>query len=276
MAACKCKEVECEECPEWIFTLADLIMCMMGLFVILWVLKPGAETLTGTEQNEELVKVLANIREAFGYEPNPESKDPIDLYMLAERLKLLQPHKGPGLGGQTDARPEGAQGSQRLTAYIRNGTQTLVGARIPFAAGQADLAPEALKPLDDIAGIVKGWRIIFMVKGHADPADFGETGGTPQQRMDLSLRRAQQVADYLVAQGVAPETLRVIGCSTFEPVTERAYTPEARRANQRVEVHSLDQLVDEFRDQARAPPAGTGPAGPAPAAGTHTQTVHGD
>ena len=33
-ADCKCKEVECEECPEWIFTLADLIMCMMGLFVI--------------------------------------------------------------------------------------------------------------------------------------------------------------------------------------------------------------------------------------------------
>ena len=28
--ACKCAEVECEECPEWIFTLADLIMCMMG------------------------------------------------------------------------------------------------------------------------------------------------------------------------------------------------------------------------------------------------------
>ena len=40
-SACKCKETECEECPEWIFTLADLIMCMMGLFVILWVLKPG-------------------------------------------------------------------------------------------------------------------------------------------------------------------------------------------------------------------------------------------
>ena len=40
----KCDPHEiCEECPEWIFTLADLIMCMMGLFVILWVLKPGGE-----------------------------------------------------------------------------------------------------------------------------------------------------------------------------------------------------------------------------------------
>src|SRR5262245_43318493 len=41
----KCDPHEiCEECPEWIFTLADLIMCMMGLFVILWVLKPGTTT----------------------------------------------------------------------------------------------------------------------------------------------------------------------------------------------------------------------------------------
>ena len=39
--ACKCKKAECEECPEWIFTFADLVMLMMGFFVILWVLKPN-------------------------------------------------------------------------------------------------------------------------------------------------------------------------------------------------------------------------------------------
>ena len=38
--ACRCKKAECEECPEWIFTFADLVMLMMGFFVILWVLKP--------------------------------------------------------------------------------------------------------------------------------------------------------------------------------------------------------------------------------------------
>ena len=36
---CKCKKDECEECPEWIFTFADLVMLMMGFFVILWVLE---------------------------------------------------------------------------------------------------------------------------------------------------------------------------------------------------------------------------------------------
>ena len=42
--ACKCKQGECEECPEWIFTFADLVMLMMGFFVILWVLKPAPGT----------------------------------------------------------------------------------------------------------------------------------------------------------------------------------------------------------------------------------------
>ena len=39
--SCRCKKpAECEECPEWIFTFADLVMLMMGFFVILFVLKP--------------------------------------------------------------------------------------------------------------------------------------------------------------------------------------------------------------------------------------------
>ena len=94
-AACKCKAVECEECPEWIFTLADLIMCMMGLFVILWCLKPGgagagdAASKAAAEQRHN--EVIAGIREGFGHHPNPDSTDPIDMIIL---------FKGAGEGNQ--------------------------------------------------------------------------------------------------------------------------------------------------------------------------------
>src|SRR6476660_536205 len=84
----KCDPHElCEECPEWIFTLADLIMCMMGLFVILWVLKPGMNQKAGEPGSEELTKMVAAIREAFGHIPEPSSKDPIDLYMLFQQMQ---------------------------------------------------------------------------------------------------------------------------------------------------------------------------------------------
>src|SRR5947207_185315 len=94
-ASCKCKEVECEECPEWIFTLADLIMCMMGLFVILWCLKPGADApLVLKPENMELIKQLDAIRNAFQFDPSINPNDPVDLYKLLRRLQELDPHLG--------------------------------------------------------------------------------------------------------------------------------------------------------------------------------------
>src|SRR3954469_1852280 len=106
-AHCKCKEVECEECPEWIFTLADLIMCMMGLFVLLWVLKPGPQPQQRQAASEEQIKVLASIREAFSHIPDPDSKDPVDIEILMRKLQKVRPHMGPGEGGETMIKRQG-------------------------------------------------------------------------------------------------------------------------------------------------------------------------
>ena len=99
--ACKCKEKECEECPEWIFTFADLVMLMMGFFVILWVLKPPEGKSGSAEANEEWLNVVAKIREAFDYLPDPKSNDPVDQLMLLQKLDQMKPLKGPGDGGRT-------------------------------------------------------------------------------------------------------------------------------------------------------------------------------
>src|SRR5271155_3807204 len=100
-ASCKCKKKkaeECEECPEWIFTFADLVMLMMGFFVILWVLKPPAGKAAASEDNQDWIKVEAAIRQSFGYVPDPQSKDPVDVEMLLHKLKKVQ-LDGNGDGG---------------------------------------------------------------------------------------------------------------------------------------------------------------------------------
>src|ERR1039458_9625070 len=74
--SCKCKQAECEECPEWIFTFADLVMLMMGFFVILWVLKPAPNPKSEAASNDDWIKVAASVREAFGYIPKAGSADP--------------------------------------------------------------------------------------------------------------------------------------------------------------------------------------------------------
>src|SRR5215204_1108339 len=156
MAKTACKKCDpheiCEECPEWIFTLADLIMCMMGLFVLLWVLKPAPNPKSSNAQaSEELIKMLASIRDAFGHVPDPESKDPVDIELLMRKLQKIRPHMGPGEGGETKIKRQGAEGSDPEVTKIRDGKQAGIGGRLLFAPGEATLTPEAKHDLDQVA-----------------------------------------------------------------------------------------------------------------------------
>ena len=250
---CKCKDVECEDCPEWIFTLADLIMCMMGLFVILWVLKPGPKDNRGTLDGD-WIKVVAAIREQFGYIPDPKSADPVDLHMLAQKLRSMDPSKGPGDGGKNKLPRRSPEGVDDDSLTIRPGKLSAVGGKLVFPPGDARLTPETTRLLDQIADLIRGHRNIILIKGHASLDDLPDTA-TAQERMDLSLRRAQAAADYLTSQRVEPEILRVQGCSTFEPVSLGAYTDDAHAQNRRVEVEATDTLVDERQDRPRPLPA---------------------
>src|SRR5882724_10422987 len=106
-ARCKCKAAECEECPEWIFTFADLVMLMMGFFVILWVLKPPAGK-DGEAPKALSPEIVGAIRTAFGYVPAPNSNDEIDKAII--RGYYLKKPKGPVDGGKTSSEKEGAKG----------------------------------------------------------------------------------------------------------------------------------------------------------------------
>lgn len=261
----KCKPTECEECPEWIFTFADLVMLMMGFFVILWVLKPNP-TNEGAAQaaDEEWMKVVAAIREAFGHIPESQSKDPIDLYMLKQRLKNMKPAIGPGEGGQTMNKAQGAQGTDPEVTSIRKGKQSAIGGRLLFDAADARLTPESTNMLDQIARQIRGHRQIVMIKGHASLDDYGDAA-TPEKLMDISIRRAQAVADYLTTHNVEPDILRVQGCSTFEPVAQHRFTANSQANNRRVEVEVTSTLVSDLQDKRDKAPELAPDDNPAPA-----------
>ena len=245
----KCKPAECEECPEWIFTFADLVMLMMGFFVILWVLKPAPGE-PGKPQQELPIEVLAAIREAFNYVPDPTSKDPVDVHMLLKKLEQMKPLKGPGDGGKTKVERQGVQGTDPEVELVRPSKQVGTGAKVIFAQADAALPPDSKRSLDDIANVIRGHRNIFIVKGHASSDDYPDAADD-RLRMDISLRRAQVAADYLASKGVDRETLRIQGCSTYEPLVQRAWTTDARAQNRRVEVIATGTLVQQLQDAAR-------------------------
>jgi chemotaxis protein MotB len=263
---CKCKSAECEECPEWIFTFADLVMLMMGFFVILWVLKPPAGK-NGEAQQALDVETVAKFRDAFGYVPDPNSNDPIDIAALKLKGFHLKKPRGDTTGGETTQEKDGNKGTDPAVTIIRPGKQVGTGGKVLFAPGDAALTPDSIRALDELAKTIDGYRNIFMIKGHASPDDYPEGDADDSAKMALSIRRAQAAADYLVSKGVKRDTLRVQGCAAYEPVVQRVYTDDARALNRRVEVEATDKLVKELQDASKAkPPPTTTPAPVAPKA----------
>jgi flagellar motor protein MotB len=245
---CKCKKSECEECPEWIFTFADLVMLMMGFFVILWVLKPNPGKKADNAAAEEyLIKMEASIRGGFGYVPDPHSADPVDRQMILNGLSKVK-LDGPGNGGRNPRDPKGPQGSDPDVTNIRQALQATEGGKMLFDRGSDVLSATTKRELDDVAAVVRGHRNIVMVKGHTSLDDLSETA-TQTELLDLSLRRAKAAADYLTSHGVDPQILRVQGCSTFEPLVQHDYTADAQRLNRRIEVEATATLVEDLKPQ---------------------------
>jgi flagellar motor protein MotB len=255
-AACRCKKAECEECPEWIFTFADLVMLMMGFFVILWVLKPSPspKSAEAALANEDMIKLAAAIRESFGYVPKAGSGDPVDQRMILDKASQPKVPNGPIDRGHSKIHPQGADGTDPDVTAIRPSHQTMVGGRVMFDRGEARLTAVDQHQLDEIADQIRGNRIIVLVKGHTALDDLDDSA-TAEQKLDLSLRRAQLVCDYLTAHGVEPDMLRVEGCSTFEPIVQREYEPTSQAANRRVEVEATNIPVTALQSPATPIPA---------------------
>ena len=70
------------------------------------------------------------------------------------------------------------------------------------------------------------------IQGHTD------SGGSAAFNESLSLRRAEAVRDYLVAQGVPIRRLRAVGYGERFPIASNS-TPEGQAENRRVEVHRI-------------------------------------
>ncbi len=203
--SCKCKKAAaCEECPEWIFTFADLVMLMMGFFVILWVLKPNPgkqgedNPAQPSDQSAEgrWLDQVGEIRKAFGWLPDPASNDPVSRRVLRKSDHADSPTKDSGKGGETQEPKQGVEGSDPLVMNVRPGQHVSVGGKLLFDIGDARLTPDTTRTLEEIYRVIKGHRNIVQVKGHASLDDMRDRAGLSdaarlKQEMDLSLRRAQ-------------------------------------------------------------------------------------
>ena len=91
-----------------------------------------------------------------------------------------------------------------------------VGAEKLFAFDKASLKAEGKAALDEAAAKIKANPeiTVVVVTGHTDRI------GSDAYNQKLSERRAKQVADYLVAQGVNSSFIQSVGKGESEPVVQ--------------------------------------------------------
>ncbi len=128
---------------------------------------------------------------------------------------------GAGYGYYVDKQEEELRRSMQGTGVEvqRQGDtiQLIMPGNITFATDSADIASSFYTPLNNLAGSFRQYnQNSIEIVGHTDST------GNHAYNMGLSQRRAQSVANYLMAQGVDASRLSTRGAGPDQPVASNA------------------------------------------------------
>jgi len=105
-----------------------------------------------------------------------------------------------------------------------------MSSEVSFDFNSAQIKSSFYAPLNKIAEIMQSYpRTQITIVGHTDSV------GSDQYNLQLSLRRATAVADYLITRGVAKSRLGTEGHGEMEPIASND-SEEGRARNRRVEI----------------------------------------
>ncbi len=146
---------------------------------------------------------------------------------------------------------QGVLGEQDRLRREQESLTATMASDVLFSSGSAQLYPGGREKLRNFAGVLTRYpRTTIQVVGNTD------SRGSEESNMDLSRRRAQAVADELVAAGVSAGRIVTRGVGESMPIATND-TPEGRAQNRRVEiVVSPDQGLRNEQQQGGGAPAG--------------------
>ena len=126
---------------------------------------------------------------------------------------------------------EATAGSGIDVSETPDGTGILVNLPdVTFAVDSTVISPSFRAALDEVAGSLQRYpNSLVDVMGHTDST------GADSYNVDLSKRRAESVANYLVSRGVSRSRLETIGYGEQYPVAENT-SEQGRAQNRRVEI----------------------------------------
>jgi outer membrane protein OmpA-like peptidoglycan-associated protein len=142
---------------------------------------------------------------------------------------------GAGYGYYADKQEAELRRSMQGTGVEvqRDGDQIklIMPGNITFATDSAEIVSNFYAPLNNLGNSFKQFN-----QNSIEIVGYTDSTGSRQYNMDLSQRRAQSVANYLMAQGLDGSRLSTRGAGPDQPIASNA-TADGRAQNRRVEVN---------------------------------------
>ena len=184
----------------------------------------------GAEQRKDNGAALAKSADRIDKEGVPEQPSP----------KLIESREGNERSTRASAALQGLSQVATVKEESRGIVITMSGSLL-FPSGQSELTPIARQNLDQVSDAIalQPNDTQVRVEGYTDAQ------GPEQQNRRLSAKRAQAVADHLIARGVDRDRVSVVGRGEADPIADND-SAEGRANNRRVEI-VLGKRNDEKR-----------------------------
>jgi chemotaxis protein MotB len=140
---------------------------------------------------------------------------------------------------QLNQRLSGEIASQQVhITRLQGAIKVAVNSDLLFPSGGWQMPPQAAQTISEMAPVLAPFQqTTIIVTGYTDNVPIGpelrQQGVTSNQQ--LSLMRAQTVANFLISQGVKPNLVQTRGLGDTDPVASND-TPQGRAQNRRVEL----------------------------------------
>ena len=218
------KKVEAaqEGAPLWCIVYADMVTQLMAFFIMLFAL---------SEIRSDKGKILtSSIRVAF------HGRRQFGGTMGARTVTSVAQAQA--------AIAQAIEGPDWKVRDIRGSGMVVIGGKVLFEKGSAELLPQSYAILRRTADVVEGYRNRVEVRGHASHGELSP-GARFADEWELSFYRAKAVADFLVRVGKIDEKrLRVTGSSYHDPAAASMFGDEDMR-NRRVEIVEVREMVTQ-------------------------------
>jgi chemotaxis protein MotB len=228
------------------WSMADL-MALLLIFFILFYAHSSNRVTASTDKPVE-VKIQEKVRTLFFWLEKPTQKKedaagPSPAPAEVETRQASQSNESlEELRREVLRSIDGANEDSFSVKWDNRRLVFVLGERITFNAGEADLLPGSFPTLLKIASIIgskKGFEVV--VSGHTDDRPINTTRFP--SNWELSAARAVTVAKFLVDNGLAPNRVSIQGFSSYRPINENT-SPENRQANRRVEITLIKENED--------------------------------